>query len=468
MYYGSTIFLDKGNGAADKITYHVSSALLPCMSLMEKSGVYLMPGAHETSGAWKLVVLLTLTATSSYLCRVNISITGALMMPEFGISQIEMGRLFSAFMLGYTLFQVPAGVLADRYGAQRVLFLSALWWVAGSLFIALMGWQSFREVLSNTVAVLFGMEFLLGVGESPTFPAAGQGVARWVPSSSHGRANGLVITGVAIGSALAPLQLSFVMVHWGWPSAIVVSSIPAMIVAIAWSRVRESSQGTAPAHCTQSARSIRRFRWSRGFSLLTISYTLQGYVSFVFVFWFYLYLVQVRHFNMARAGILSSLPWILSIVSIPLGGYLSDRLLSTFLGLRWGRRGIPLVALTAAGILVVVGARSSGNYAAVACLTLAAALVLCVEGPFWATMMEIAGTSAGTAGGILNMGGNIGGIVSPALTPLIAAHFGWQRALDVAALMACVSASLWLGVSPSSPGAGITASRGSRIDTSIE
>ena len=153
-----------------------------------------MPGAHETSGAWKLVVLLTLTATSSYLCRVNISIAGALMMPDFGISQIEMGRLFSGFMLGYTLFQVPAGVLADRYGAQRVLFLSALWWVAGSLFIALMGWQSFREVLSNTVAVLFGMEFLLGVGESPTFPAAGQGVARWVPSSSDGRANGLVIS----------------------------------------------------------------------------------------------------------------------------------------------------------------------------------------------------------------------------------------------------------------------------------
>src|SRR5574338_510175 len=95
--------------------YHALSARLPCMSLMEKSSVYPMLGAHEASGAWKLVVLLTLTATSSYLCRVNISIAGALMMPDFGISQIEMGRLFSGFMLGYTLFQVPAGVLADRY-----------------------------------------------------------------------------------------------------------------------------------------------------------------------------------------------------------------------------------------------------------------------------------------------------------------------------------------------------------------
>ncbi|HET7213512.1 MAG TPA: MFS transporter [Terriglobia bacterium] len=425
---------------------------------MEKPSVYLTPGAHESSGAWKLVGLLTLTAASSYLCRVNISITGAMMMPEFGISQIEMGRLFSGFMLGYTLFQVPAGLLADRYGARRVLFLSALWWVAGSLFIALLGWQSLREVLPGTVAVLFGMEFLLGVGEAPTFPAAGQGVARWVPSSSHGRANGLVIAGVAIGSALAPLLLSFVMVHWGWPSAIVVSAIPAMVVAIAWARVRESPRKAAPARRAQSGRSIRRFRWSRGFSLLTISYTLQGYVSFVFVYWFYLYLVQVRHFNMVRAGILSSLPWILSIVSIPLGGYLSDRLLSTFLGRRWGRRSIPIVALTTAAILVVAGARSSSNNAAVVCLTLAAALVLCVEGPFWATMMEIAGSRAGVAGGILNMGGNLGGIVSPALTPLIAAHFGWQRALDVAALMACVSACLWLGVSPAAPDAGTTTS----------
>jgi MFS transporter, ACS family, glucarate transporter len=416
---------------------------------MEKSNEYWTPAVQQKPGAWKLVVLLTLTATSSYLCRVNISITGALMMPQLGITQVEMGRLFSGFMLGYTLFQVPAGMLADRFGAQRVLFISALWWVAGCLVIALLGWQSVRDILPNTVGVLFGLEFLLGVGESPTFPAAGQGVARWIPASSHGRANGLVIAGVAVGSALAPLLLSSVMARWGWPAAIVASSIPAMVVSIAWWRVREADRRTAAVHRPQRERKARRFKWPRGFLFLTVSYMLQGYVSFVFVFWFYLYLVQVRHFTLVRAGVLSSLPWILSIVSIPLGGLLSDRLLSTFLGLRWGRRAIPLAALTAAGILVAAGARSPSNYTAVACLTLAAGLALCVEGPFWATMMEIAGANAGTAGGILNMAGNLGGVVSPALTPLIAAHFGWQRALDVAALMACVSACLWLGVSPS-------------------
>jgi MFS transporter, ACS family, glucarate transporter len=418
------------------------------MNVKDSSYQYPASDTHEASKAWKLVALLTLTATSSYLCRVNISITGALMMPEMGISQVELGRLFSGFMLGYSLFQVPAGVLADRHGARRVLFISALWWVAGCLFIALMGWQSFRAVLPNTMAVLLGMEFLLGVGESPTFPAAGQGVVRWISSSSHGRANGLVIAGVGVGSALAPPLLSFIMVRWGWPAAIVASSLPAMMVALAWSRVREPSQQITPTLRPPGVSSVRRFKWSLGFSLLTLSYTLQGYVSFVFVFWFYLYLVQVRHFNLMRAGELSSLPWILSIISIPLGGLVSDRLVSTRIGLGWGRRVVPLIALTSAGILVAVGAHASRNYAAVACLTLAAALVLCVEGPFWATMMEIAGASTGTAGGFLNMGGNLGGMVSPALTPLIAAHLGWQSALYVAAVISCVSACLWLGISP--------------------
>ena len=87
------------------------------------------------------------------------------------------------------------------------------------------------------------------------------------------------------------------------------------------------------------------------------------------------------------------------------------------------------------------------------CLALATALVLSVEGPFWAAMMDVAGGRSGTAGGVMNMGSNLGGLVSPALTPVLAASIGWENALHVASVLAAVGGLLWLGIGPRSQAA---------------
>ena len=116
---------------------------------------------------WRLVGLLSATASASYLCRVNLSVAGVLLMKEYGFSQVVMGRVFSAFLLGYALFQVPGGMLADRYGARRVLAGAALWWVAATALLAL--------------------RFLLGVGEAPTFPAVARPARRGLPAGFRDR-----------------------------------------------------------------------------------------------------------------------------------------------------------------------------------------------------------------------------------------------------------------------------------------
>jgi len=176
--------------------------------------------------------------------------------------------------------------------------------------------------------------------------------------------------------------------------------------------------------------------------------TLEGYVGYIFVFWFYLYLVQVRHFDLVRAGGLGSLPWLLSIVSIPLGGVISDRLIRGRLGPVWGRRAIPMFGFLCSAVCIFWGARTESAYLAVACLSVATAAVLSVEGPFWAAMMQMSGHRSGTAGGVMNLGSNIGGLISPALTPLLAVSVGWTNALYVAAASAAIAAALWLGISP--------------------
>jgi ACS family glucarate transporter-like MFS transporter len=186
--------------------------------------------------------------------------------------------------------------------------------------------------------------------------------------------------------------------------------------------------------------------------LLSASYTLQGYVGYIFVFWFFLYLVQERQFDLLQGAWASSLPWVLSIVSIPLGGWLSDRLVTGRLGPIWGRRAVPLAGLAFSGLLISIGAHTESPVLAVLALGLATALVLSVEGPFWSTLISLTPARTGTGGGIMNMGSNIGGLISPALTPVLAQFIGWEGALHVAAGLAVLAAALWVGIRPGTHG----------------
>lgn len=398
------------------------------------------------AGRRGLVLLLFFTATASYLCRVNLSIVGALMMRELNFSQVDMGRIFSAFVVGYALFQIPTGALADRWGARRVLACAAFSWALVTLAIA--GLRSWHALPISGFSSLLVLRFLLGVGEAPTFPAAAQGVARWVDKLYRGTANGVVLAAIGAGSAIAPIILSRAMVQWGWRQALAFSALPALAVAAAWTCLREPCVTSGMESIPAVANAAKWKPVSRSFVLLVISYSLEGYVGYIFVFWFYLYLVQVRHFDLLRAGGLSSLPWFMSIVSIPLGGVISDWLIKGRLGPIWGRRTVPMFGLLASAICIFWGARTQHAYTAVACLSVATAAVLSVEGPFWAAMMQLSGRHSGTAGGVMNLGSNIGGLISPALTPVLAVSIGWTNALYVAAVIAAIAAALWLGISP--------------------
>lgn len=376
------------------------------------------------SRAWRLVALLSATATASYMARVNVSVTGLLMMKELGLNQESMGRVFSAFLLGYAICQVPGGMLADRFGARRVLAWAALGWVAATGWIAAAG-ASFGLLLAG--------RFLLGVAEAPTFPSAARAVRNWVPECSRGRANGFVIAAIGLGSAIAPPLLTFAMLRWNWRSALLISALPALLIALLWTRVSTPPDPPPPG---SAARGIPR---SPAFVLLVLSYTLQGYVGYIFVYWFYLYLVQVRGFGVLESAWMGSLPWLLSILSIPLGGLLFDRFPAA-------RRTIPLAGLVGSGLLIALGATTAHAWVAAVCLALATALVLSVEGPFWTTMTALAGPRSGAAGGLMNMGSNFGGLLSPALTPILAAHLGWQTTLLASSILSVCAGILWLWI----------------------
>jgi sugar phosphate permease len=136
--------------------------------------------------------------------------------------------------------------------------------------------------------------------------------------------------------------------------------------------------------------------------------------------------------------------------AIPAGGVFSDAAVAHW-GAAWGRRSVPLVALGAAAIFLVIGARTSSAIVAASALTACTVLVLCTEGPFWATMTQLSGERSGVAGGVMNFGSNLGGMISPAFTPWMAERIGWGSALTLTAGLAVVAALLWLGVRVNNP-----------------
>jgi MFS transporter, ACS family, glucarate transporter len=125
---------------------------------------------------------------------------------EYGLGNQRLGWIFSAFLIGYAGFQLPAGWLAARFGPRRVLTLGVIWWGIATGLTALL-----PSDISHAVMLLIAVRFALGAGEAVIYPAANQFVARWVPMKERGLINGLIFAGVGAGSGLTPPLLNWLI-----------------------------------------------------------------------------------------------------------------------------------------------------------------------------------------------------------------------------------------------------------------
>jgi ACS family glucarate transporter-like MFS transporter len=401
----------------------------------------------------RLVLLLMAAASAGYIGRVAVTIAAPGMMKDFGLTQAQMGTVFSTFLIGYTAFQVPSGALADRVSARRIFLVLCLGWALLSTLTAFAAWHGYG--LAMVIPQLWLIRALFGVMAAPTYPTSGRTIAVTTPPRLRARANSLVLASVGVGSAVAPLLLAPVAGRCGWRAALLVAAAFSVAAGLLWlwfaPRQFHSSESATlqPAASTSlaagSPKASPQPLRSPSFWFLFASYLLQGYLGYIFVFWFYLYLVQVRHLEVLKAASFTALPWVATIFAIPLGGVLSDAAVARW-GATWGRRSVPLAALCIAAIFLLIGARTPSPMVAVLALTACTVLVLGTEGPFWATMTQLSGERSGLAGGVMNFGSNLGGMVSPALTPWLAERIGWESALSLTAGLAIVAGLLWLRV----------------------
>ena len=408
--------------------------------------------------SWLILALLFGTSVVTYIDRVNISVTARQMMPAFGLTQQEMGWVFSSFVVGYALFQLPGGWLADRWGARRVLTVALVWWSVCTGLTAVAAASPLADML-GTVGALAAVRFALGLGEGVALPSFNRAVANWMPPNARGLGIGIAIGGIGLGSAITPPVAAWVMVNWRWQTVFYLSSGLGVLMALLWwilARDRPEEHPWTKMSSRPTERSARQ-RPDTVFRLsllgnptvwwLVLSYTCLGYVAYVYLSWFYLYLVNVRGFDVLRGGLYASAPFLAILVGCPAGGWATDRLAGSY-GITRGRMLAGMCGMAFAGVAIAAGAFAGSAVLAIASLSIGAGCLYFAVGAYWASTSDLSKTHAGALSGLMNTGANLGGALSPTLTPWLAAQFGWPMALAAAGAVALVGAILWVKIDP--------------------
>jgi ACS family glucarate transporter-like MFS transporter len=396
-----------------------------------------------------LVLLLSAFSLVGYVLRMNISVAAPFMMTTLQLDKIQMGQVFSAFMLGYALFQVPWGVSGDRIGPGRTLTWAAIVWTATTLLTGLIP-GTLVPVGTASLVTLMVLRFTLGLGEAAAYPLASRAIASWMPPGRRAVSFSALIVGMAIGSAFTPPLVSWAMVTLGWRASFYLCAVLSLGLALSWHRSAGSrldmtgGLGTAAPASGAFWSSLAVLK-DRNIAWMSLSYFFDSYVLFVFVFWLFLYLVEQRGMSVMSSGLYAALPFVTGMIFAPLAGLLSDALVVRW-GHGWGRRTVAMVSLALSALFLVLGINVSSATVAIVGLSLSVGFLLCTEPAYWSTSMDLGGAHAGTAGGIMNMAGNLGGVVSTALVPVLIKYFGWPFAFRSAAALAAIAALIWLVV----------------------
>lgn len=263
------------------------------------------------------MVLVSAGLFINYVDRGNLATAAPLMQDALHLSAGQLGLLLSAFYYGYVLTVAPAGWLAERYGAHRVLTIGVVLWSVATLSVGFV----------SSFAALFGLRLLLGLGESVAFPCVSKLLAQGVPPQKLSFANGAMSFGYLLGPAVGTLLGGLLMNAFGWRPVFVLLGTLSLAWLLPWRRVvvvRALERGTAPSLAVPSFPQILRQRalWSAAVGLFSANY------AFYFILaWLPFYLVKARGFSMDSMAWTASWAYLFNALGALLTGWLMDRAL---------------------------------------------------------------------------------------------------------------------------------------------
>lgn len=420
----------------------------------------LPPTPRPTAVRWRICVMLTLASSVAYLLRTNMSIAGAPMAADLGLSQVQLGLVLGAFAWGYAIFQFPGGILGDRIGVRRALTgMAVLWGVLNLLvgFVPALAAASGSALLP----VLMVLRFLMGAAQAPLYPVIGaRTVCVWFPVSGWALPNALQNFGLTFGSAATGPLIAWLSLRFGWQASFVITAPVGFLLAAAWwwygrdrpiehpgvNRAEREliESGRLPAQtATPEPGEWRTVLRDPQVRRLTVGYFCSNYVFYFFFNWMFIYLIDSRGFKLLEGGFAAAAPWITGAVGAVLGGWVCDRLWKRY-GARLACRVPGAAGMALSGLFLLGAAYAPHPVLAVVFLSLCLAAEQFTDAVYWAGTIAVSGRRAGAAGGVLNTGGNIVGGVVAFVVPLTVQHLGWPAALATSSFFAFAAAACWL------------------------
>jgi ACS family glucarate transporter-like MFS transporter len=389
-----------------------------------------------------VVILMVLLSVMTYIDRIIITIAGPGIIKEYGVSETQMGTVYSAYLFSYAILMIPSGWFTDVAGPRVSLAVMAF---GSAIFTALtaLGGSPGLGAYIGIIPSFLVIRLAMGIFASPMYPAAGKMSANWNPPRARARVWGWIASGAGIGGACTPLLFSWMRAHYGWRGSFWLAAAGSAVLACIWYWYVRDYPAESKHLCTaRPPTPWKELLGNRDLMLLTAGYVTANYFEYIFFFWLYYYFGQIRKMGMDQSAIYTTLMWLTWMVMTPIGGWASDRLGARF-GLRNGRRIVVVAGMAISAILVTIGSNVSGTLPTVILLCLSLGFAAGTDGPFWAAAIDASGKHSGTGGAIFNTGGNIGGMLAPTLTPLLAHWFGWSAGLYFGGAFGLLGVAVW-------------------------
>ena len=382
----------------------------------------------------RVAILLAVSIFINYIDRGTLSMAAPLIKRDQGLSDIQLGILFSAFFWTYASFQIVSGWLVDRLSVNRLLAGGVAVWSVATLATGFLG----------GFAWLLAMRLLLGIGESVAYPSYSKIIANHFPESGRGRANSFITAGYACGPAFGTLAGGLLMARVGWRIFFIVLGLASLLWLVPWTKW--SPKATAEA-------ALRRLRPATIRELLaqhSVWGTFLGlfsynYLSYLLITWLPSFLVRERHFSLQTMAVIGGLAFFGLGVSATLSGWLSDRWIAAGGSVTRVRKTFAATGMALASSIALVPVFDRPQIA-VAILIFACMSAGACSGNLWAMTQTMAGPeTAGRWTGLQNFVGNMAGVIAPALTGIILARTGQFLWAFIFAGIVCLIGSLtWI------------------------
>jgi MFS family permease len=376
------------------------------------------PQITETAARrWTMVILLWLAVLINYIDRGGLSVIAVPLMKEFHLSPTATGTLLSSFFWSYSLMQIPAGYLIDRFGLKWTYAGAFVLWSAGSALSGLTG--SFASLLACRV--------VLGAGEAAAQPASLSYIRRSFSASERGLPTGFYLTGMDLGPAAGTFFGSLLLGWLGWRGMLVGLGLGCCVWLVPWLLIAPSGKNAGPRDVSsfnptdEPSHPRAQVPWALLLSMplvwgIIVGGFLYSYYWYFCLTWLPSYLVMDRKMSLLQMGAFGSLPFLAKIPVVMFAGRFSDSLVR-----RTGREVLVRKSFIACGftiassILLLLVVKSQTAVLAVLIVSLCGMAVGSAN--YWALTQAI--TPAAMTGRVIgaqNMIGNLAGACAPIVT----------------------------------------------------